>query len=75
MASDSRFLHTANRSNNNIIDSFCMACHTFVGASPRVSLLRLMERAHSCSQLPETRQKGKSEQRPLKKRSIGKSRS
>jgi len=50
MAHGSQFLRTPNRSNPGITDSFCVECQTFIGASPRPTLLQLMEEAHSCPQ-------------------------
>jgi hypothetical protein len=51
MPPDPHFLRTPNRTNSEITDSFCVFCQTFVGASPRPTLLRLMEDAHACEQI------------------------
>src|SRR5579884_932149 len=48
MTHSSKFLRSPNRTNPEITDSFCTDCQTFVGASPRPALLRLMEEAHDC---------------------------
>jgi hypothetical protein len=55
MPPDAHFLRTTNRTNSGIIDSVCVFCHTFVGASPRRELLRLMEDAHACEEITRHR--------------------
>ena len=53
MADDAQFLRTPNRTNSEITDSFCVFCQSFVGASPRPTVLQLMENAHACEELPK----------------------
>jgi hypothetical protein len=69
MLADSNFLRMPNRSNPGITDSFCTFCQTFVGASPRSSLLRLMEEAHSCPEIQSHRTRAAA--KPKKKTSKG----
>ena len=53
MTSDLQFVRTPNRTNSEIIDSFCIFCQTFVGASPRKAILQLMENTHSCQEFSQ----------------------
>ena len=61
MSVEPRFLRTPNRTNSQITDSYCAFCQTFVGASPRPALLRLMEDAHACGGMMKEKSGGLAE--------------
>lgn len=58
MPLDTHFVRVRNRNNAAITDSFCLCCQTFVGASPSLAVLKLMEGAHACDEIRKHRDRG-----------------